>query len=169
ALLNDITWQLRITDPKRAAGFGLQAIEASEAVEDPYNLVKALSFTGVALRNQGFYMEALEYYTRSLEKSLEYDDRVQQCYGYINLANLYLYLNEPEESEQYLLTLEPLAQELADLNVLGYFYLNFGRTRLALEQYAEALDYLQQALAIRVALGNGKGQSTITKDIGEVY
>ncbi|HAA16806.1 MAG TPA: hypothetical protein DCE41_35870, partial [Cytophagales bacterium] len=143
--------------------------EAAENQEDGYNLIKAYSFTGVAYRNRGFYLQALDYYTQGLELALELDDREQQCYGYINLANLHLYLGSPEESERYLKSLQPIAEEVGNPNILGYSYLNYGRTLLALKRHEEALEYIRQSLEVRRATGNLEGQSVCTKYIGDVY
>lgn len=169
ALFNRLCWDLRNEDSKQSLTYGLAAIEASEAVDDTYNLIKAYSFTGVAYRNGGYYKEALEYYTLGLEAALAHDDREQQCYGYINIANLFLLIKNPEVSLEQLERLEPLAVALDNPSILGYMHLNFGRVYLALGHNELALPHLQEALAIRQVAGNQHNQSVCKKYLGDVH
>ncbi|MEL6538704.1 MAG: tetratricopeptide repeat protein, partial [Bacteroidota bacterium] len=168
-ILNALCWELRNEDSRRALSYGLQSIEASKTAKDPYNLIKAYSFTGVVYRNLGYYREALEYYTLGLELALTEDDREQQCYGYINIANLFLLIENPEFSLQQLKRSQSLAVELNNPSILGYLHLNFGRVYLALEQNDSALFHLQEALDIREATGTPHNQSVCKKYLGDAY
>ncbi|HAA20777.1 MAG TPA: hypothetical protein DCP28_19190, partial [Cytophagales bacterium] len=156
-------------DAQQATEYGLQAIAAAEALGDVINLAKAYSFTGVAYRNRGLYPEALDYYTRGLEQALKTNDREQQCYGYLNLANLHLYLSGLDVSQQYLETLRPIAENLGNPGILAYYHLNYGRIQLGLENLEEARKHVQRALAIRRRLEDQEGQSVCMKYLGDIY
>ncbi|MEL6534205.1 MAG: tetratricopeptide repeat-containing sensor histidine kinase [Bacteroidota bacterium] len=168
-VLNQLAWKLRAIDAEESRDFGLQAVEAATEQKDMLALINAYNFTGVAFRNMGYYEDAMDYYFLGLELALEEDNLKQQCYGYMNVANLNLYLGRPAEAFEYLKQLKPLAEELSDDNILGYFYLNYGRALSDLGQHAEALEHVQLSLDIRIRSNNYRGQYVNRKDLGNVY
>ncbi|HAA16457.1 MAG TPA: hypothetical protein DCE41_34030, partial [Cytophagales bacterium] len=149
--------------------FGLQAVTAATEQGDMLALINAYNFTGVAFRNMGYYEDAMDYYLMGLELALEEKNLKQQCYGYMNVANLNLYLGKPNEAFAYLEELKPLAQQVEDDNILGYFYLNYGRALNALGRYEEALESVEASLDIRIRTNNYRGQYVNRKDLGNVY
>ena len=169
ALLNTICWKLRNVDANLSKDYGLMAVEVAKSTRDDYNLMKAYSFTGVAFRNLGYYEEALNYYSKGLQLALDLDEKEQQCYAYINLANLHIYLERPEEAEKQLNTVRKVVLEINDDNISGYFHLNYGRVMLALGMYEEAINHINHSLGIRVKNGTQSQQSVCKKYIADVY
>lgn len=168
-LLSSICWKLRNSDALTAKDYGLKAIEEAKKAEKDTLLVSAYSFTGVTFRNLGYYEEALNYYTKGLDLALKLDIKKQQCYGYINLANLSIYLNQPMKGEQYLRKVATTVQEVNNDNISGYYYLNLGRVMLETTRYRQALIKINKSLEIRNKTGNVIGQSVCKKYIGDVY
>ena len=78
ALLNDICWELRNTDPESAANYGKLAIRSARAMNNRKELLDAFNFTGVAFRNRTYYKEALTYYTQGLQLAQELENFEQQ-------------------------------------------------------------------------------------------
>ncbi|HAA18444.1 MAG TPA: hypothetical protein DCP28_06630, partial [Cytophagales bacterium] len=168
-ILNALAWKLRAIDAEESRDFGLQAVTAATEQGDMVALINAYNFTGVAFRNMGYYEDAMDYYLMGLELALEEKNLKQQCYGYMNVANLNLYLGKPNEAFAYLEELKPLAQQVEDDNILGYFYLNYGRALNALGRYEEALESVEASLDIRIRTNNYRGQYVNRKDLGNVY
>ena len=169
ALLNKICWKLRNVDADLSREYGQQAIDLSLENGNAYDLMQAYSFTGVAFRNLGYYEEALNYYSKGLQLALRLDQKEQQCYAYINIANLHIYLGKPFEAIEYLKTVHPTAQQVGNKNILGYIHLNYGRAHLALDEFKQALEHINKALVLRIENDNLEGQSVCKKYIGDVY
>lgn len=169
ALLNQISWDIRNVDASLSKDYGLMAVDQAKKMEDPYQLMRAYSFTGVAFRNMGYYEEALNYYSKGLDLALELKNQEQQCYGYINIANLYIYLNNPKEAEIHLKKVKPTIERIDKANISGYYYLNVGRIHLEFGRFEEALANINRSLDIRIKSENVTGQSVCKKYIGDVY
>lgn len=166
---NLLSWSLRNKDPEQAKAYGLLAVEAATNTGNTTELIRAYSFTGVAYRNLGYYEEALRYYSLGLDLALETHDKKQQCYAYINLANLHLYLKKPAEAVEQLKKITRLVTELNDPNISGYYHLNLGRAYTGLHLYEKATKALETSLSIRVKNGEKNGQSVCKKYLGDLY
>src|SRR6056297_1178584 len=109
-VFNDLSWELRNSEPGKSIEYGLKAIDLAQKYNDYDNYIKAHSFVGVAYRILGKYSEALDYYFKGLELSKKYDAKEQEAYSYINIGNLYIY------QEYYNIAIENLlkAKEIAE-------------------------------------------------------
>jgi len=166
---NALAWNLRNSNPEQAKEYGLSAIAVAEKSGSKEELIKAYSFTGVAYRNLGYYEEALRHYSKGLDLALKVDNKKQQCYAYINIANLHIYLDKPQKAQEQLETIAETVLALNDLNISGYYHLNLGRVWMMLQRYAEAEKELLKSLAVRLASKNANGQGVCRKYLGDLY
>jgi len=163
-----VCWKLRNSDPEAAVRFGLRAAEAA-GDEHLEALAQAQSFLGVAYRNVGNYSQAMHFYQESLALSKKLDYREQMAYGYINIGNIYLYQDLPDEALPYLEKALQLADELQNNNILGYALLNLGRTRLRQGHYTEALPFLERSLNVRKELDDPEKIAVVHHYIGKTH
>ncbi|MTI31128.1 tetratricopeptide repeat-containing sensor histidine kinase [Xanthovirga aplysinae] len=165
----DSSWDLRNSNPEKAKDFGMKAIELAKKSKYEEGLIKAYGFTGVAFRNLGYFDEALKYYALGFELALKHENYEQMAYAYMNLGNLYLYLNEPEQAKAHIEKVRPLLSKLGNENIEGYYYLNNGRIMLNLKDYDKAMQAFYASLKLRKKGKNKNGQAVCLKYIGDAH
>lgn len=168
-VLNKLTWKLRNSDPEQALNYALEAIKLGNQVNEPEELMKAYSFSGVVYRNLGIYTEAFDQYYLALELAKIHNNIEQMGYSYINLANLYLYQEQHDRALENLYQAEPLANKLDDKKMQAYVALNKGRAFMSLGEKDSAIHELSICYNIRQALNDQEGMAVSTKYIGDVY
>jgi len=168
-VFNDLSWELRNSEPGKSIEYGLKAIDLAQKYNDYDNYIKAHSFVGVAYRILGKYSEALDYYFKGLELSKKYDAKEQEAYSYINIGNLYIYQEYYNIAIENLLKAKEIAEKINHKRILAYTYLNLGRAKMLKKEYNDALNYLQNALTLRIELSNVPAQAVCYKYIGDVY
>lgn len=167
--LNRICWKLRNSDPFTSADYGDSAIAVANNAKYTSGMCKALSFTGVAYRNQGNYVKALQYYFMALDSAAKYNDIENKGYNLINIGNAYIYENKEEEGLPYLLEAIDVATSLGNKNMEAYARLNIGRIKLNLGHFEEAIPYLQKTLEIRKEIGDEGGVAVCYNYIGKYF
>lgn len=165
--LNQICWKLRNYDAAQALSYGQKAIEYAEEIDYQKGLAVAYSFSGVVFRNLGNYVDAFAYYTKGLKLSQQEGLHEQEGYGHINLANLYIYQNDPEKSLKHLRNAQHIADSLKDTGMQAYVHVNFGRAYTKLNRFVEAEYHLWRAYHLRGELGDKDDQAVALKYIGD--
>ncbi len=167
--LLDLTWRNRNTNPELSTIYGQAAIAMVLEKQDSASLPRAYGFTGVAYRNLDQYIKALEYYVKGWQSSININDPEEQAYAYMNLANLNLYIRRPEKSKEYLESLSEILDVVNNENIQGYYYHNYGRTLMVLEEYVLAQENLEKAMELRRSQGNLIRVSVCEKYLGDLY
>lgn len=166
---NNLSWNLRNSNPEKAIEYGKIAIELSEKIDYANGLVKAYSFSGVAYRNSGDYTNAFEFYYKGLELAIKYNLLEQQGYAYTNMGNLYIYQEYFEDAVENLTKSLEIADSLDNQKMLAYSNLNLGRAYLLNLEYEKALSYFNTSINIRIDLKDIGGQAVCIKYIADVY
>lgn len=168
-ILNDLCWELRNSNPSKAAKFGETAIRLADSLHYQQGKLQAMSFTGVCYRNQGNYLKALNYYFDALQIAQDIDNKEQEGYARINIANTYIYQKKYEEALVFLHQAAKIAKTINNNRMLGYSYLNTGRVYTHLGDFDQAISYLEKTLKIRKDLNHHSGEAVTLKYIGDVY
>lgn len=163
------SWQIRNSDPELALQYGLNAMELAQMLNDYENLVKAHSFTGVAYRLLGDYMQAIDIFFNGLALAKKYNIPQQEGYAYINIANLYIYLEYYNVALENLGQALKIAQKIEHKGMLSYVYLNMGRAQMHSMLFEEARENISKALQLRIETENVAGQAVCYKYLGDIY
>jgi signal transduction histidine kinase len=172
SLLNDLlstSWSIRNNNPELALQYGMQAMELARKINDYENLVKAHSFVGVAHRLLGNYMQAVDIFFDGLALAKEHGIAEQEGYAYINIANLYIYLEYYNVALENLEQALEIASRIEHKEMLSYVYLNRGRALIPSNQFEEARESVQKSLELRIETGNTAGQAVSNKYLGDIY
>jgi signal transduction histidine kinase len=167
--LVDQTWINRNSLPEVSLVLGLKAIELADSIGDYYNLVKSHSFTGVAYRLLGDYNNAIDLFFKGLHLSREHNIPQQEGYAYINIANLYIYIEFYTQALENLGPAMEIAREIGDQEMLSYTFLNQGRVLMHLNRTEEAIESITRSLEIRIETGNVPGQAVCYKYLGDIH
>ncbi|MFP4023980.1 MAG: tetratricopeptide repeat protein [Thiohalospira sp.] len=168
-ILNELSWELRNSNPEKSIEYGLKAMEMAQKYDDDENYIQAHSFVGVAYRILGKYSESLDYYFKGLELAKKYNEKEQEGYSYINIGNLYIYQEYYNIAIENLLKAKDIAESINHKRMLAYINLNLGRAKMLKKEYEDALAHYKKALDLRIELNNIPGQAVCYKYIGDVY
>lgn len=168
-LLNDLSWELRNSEPQKSIEYGMEAIKFASNFQDDENLVKAHSFIGVAYRILGNYSESMDYYYKGLELAKTHDQKEQEGYAYINIGNLHIYQGHYYNAIENLNKARVIAEELDHKRMLAYVHLNLGRAQMLRDENYIALENFQKALEIRIEINQVSGQAVCYKYIGDIH
>ncbi len=168
-ILNELSWELRNSEPEKSIDYGLEAIKFAEEYNNYEELVKAHSFIGVAYRILGNYSESMDYYYKGLELAKKYGVTEQEGYAYINIGNLHIYQGYYYNALENLNKGKEIAEKLDHKRMLGYVYLNIGRAQMLREENIEALENFNKALELRIEIDQVSGQAVCYKYIGDIY
>lgn len=167
--LIDQCWNLRNHLPDQSIQLGLRAIGLADSLGDYYNLAKAHGFTGVSYRLLGDYNKAIELFFKGLALSKKHEIPQQEGFAYINIANLYIYLEFYTQALESLAPALEIATNINDNEMLSYIFLNKGRVLLHLDSINPAIENIRLALQIRIESGNTPGQAVCYKYLGDIY
>jgi signal transduction histidine kinase len=165
----DLAWKNRNSIPELSLELSLHAIELADSMNDHFNLAKAYSFSGVSYRLLGDYNKAIESFFKGLSISKMHKIPQQEGYAYINIANLYIYLEFFTHALENLGPALEIAREINDKNMLSYIFLNRGRVLMHLDSIDTAITDIEQALVIRKETGNIPGQAVCYKYLGDIH
>lgn len=167
--LLDLAWENRNTNPEASIIYGEAAIFLALDSEDSSALPRAYGFTGVAYRNLDQYIKALENYVQGWRSAINIKNVEEQAYAYMNLANLNLYINRPEQSKEYLESMSEILDQVDNQNILGYYYHYYGRALMVLGDHGAAEENLKKALELRESQNNAIRVSVCEKYLGDLY
>jgi len=168
-ILNELSWELRNSEPEKSIDYGLEAIKLAEKYNDYENVVQAHGFIGVAYRIIGNYSESMDYYYKGLELAKKYHQKEQEGYAYINIGNLHIYQGYYYNAIENLKMGKEIAEQLGNKRMLGYIHLNLGRAQMLRNENYEALDNFNQTLKLRIEIDQVSGQAVCYKYIGDIH
>lgn len=167
-VLNQLSWELRNSEPQKSIDYGLEALKFAEKYNDFENLIQSHSYIGVAYRILGNYSEAIDYYYDGLKLAKKYGETEQEGYAYINIGNLNIYQGYYHNALENLNKALEIAEKLGHKRLLGYVHLNIGRAQMLRDENLEALKNFNTALEIRIDINQISGQAVCYKYIGDI-
>ena len=170
-LLNELAWQLRDSDPKRALKLSEEAYTDSDNESEPY-------LTGLAcsLRNLAACHARFAQYDESLTKSeeaLKYFETLKDLKGQAqvlrNIGSIHINLgNYPDALNMYLRALK-LSEEEGDTLPQAGSLLNLGFLYEKLKLFQESLVSYQKALPLAEKVKNNHLQSLLKNNIAFTF
>ncbi|MCJ7622245.1 MAG: CHAT domain-containing protein, partial [Anaerolineaceae bacterium] len=148
-----------------------KARELWEGLGDRLNESRAINNTGVVYSYLGEAEKALSLFEQSLEIAREIDDPWREAIWLTNIGESYLDLGNPDLALTYLFQGKALFEEIgeprqvytaANLETIGMAY-------LALAEYEQAEQYLQQALTIMQGQNDLYREAYVLNSLGELY
>ncbi len=180
---------------ERALDYHQRALAIQQEIEDPADEALTLNNTGAVYWSLGQYEEALVYFHQALAVYQEIGYRLGQGSGLNNIGLVYDYLGQDDRALEYYQRALAVQQEIGDrmgeattLNNIGLVYhrhddaledtgdqTDESATRDSIgadespNQYEQALDYYQRALAIQQEIGDRAGEGNTLYNIGTIY
>lgn len=168
-LLNELTDNLRNTDPDSAIYYALKSHELAVEMQDKSGMARSLYFSGVIYRKLGVLSSAIDHLNESLVLYEDLQDSVGLATVYNAFGNLWLYEDMDRAREYYEKSLE-LFRSLGNETYIPYIYLGIGSTYDGKEEYARAQQYYFRALEIMLEAGDSnRTMIAAFLNIGENY
>ena len=153
-LLNDLAWELKISDPKKAREYLDISIQLSKKLDFKKGEGQAFNNRGVVETIDGDYDAAIEFYEKALEIRNELGDQKGVASLYNNIGNLQEELgNHVAALENFQKSLR-LRETLNDTLRMARVMYNIGLVHESMGNYPEALDYVFGHLQISEQLND---------------
>jgi tetratricopeptide (TPR) repeat protein len=129
----------------------------------------AYSNIGLVYWRQGYYSQALDYYSKALKlnEELGYKSKIASALG--NIGSIYLNQGDHTKALDYYLKALKTFEELKDQNKIATSLDGIGNIYGEQKEYIKALDYYFKALEKHEQLGDENGTATSLDNIGVVY
>ena len=150
-LYNDIAWKIRYADPKLAIKYANTALQTAKEpdVDCPTEEARANTIVGICYKNLGEYGEAVKFYEEAHRVRVMLGNKEELAYSNINLANIYININDPEKAMAYVEAIRKDLPEISKKDILAYYHLNYGRICTMKGIYDTAKVELNEALRLR--------------------
>lgn len=146
-ILHELVLNIWLNYPKKAMGYGEEALELSSQTKDSTNISKSLRLIAGVHYYQGDYDQSLSYNVKALDMALELEDSTLINNGYNNLGLIYFELGSYQTSFEYLLrskSMKELRGEVygmpTTLNNIGRVFDRVGNPEEARKYFLEAYD-----------------------------
>ncbi len=151
-----------------------KAYETYEKMENYYkDGDKRLSYVyrgkGIILFFQGKYLEAREFYQKSLDLNLEKNEVYDIAIDYGNIAETYEKLGDNKNALKFYFIALDLEKELNYTSGIIFLYYGIGRTYQAMGELKKTHEYLQKSLDLAIKTQEIREKPRIYQLISEAY
>jgi serine phosphatase RsbU (regulator of sigma subunit) len=146
--LNQTAWDLRRSNPEQALEFVLQSRRQSQELDYKEGLAASWTIAANLHWRLGIYDDALTEARLGLDQSRKLGDLVGEAKNLTTFATVYTDLCDYKVAIDYFLKTANIYEQNGDSKMLAQMFGNVAVVHLRLEQYDQALQYLQRALAI---------------------
>ncbi len=159
----------RMSDFNESERLAKKAIQRLE--DKSISLVSAEAYKnlGTVYYAKGLFAPAIGYYTKSLEISLQLNDKRAVANSYNNLGSVYYRQNDYEKAIDHLHKCLRIREEIGDKSGIVYSYNNIGNVYYNRCEYENAEKYYTQCLNISQEIGEQAAITASYNNIGNVY
>lgn len=168
-ILNAMGFEYRFSYPDSTIYYCNKAYALGQRIRLEKGLSRPLSFIGLAKANQGAYVEALEYQSRSLQIAESQKDTFQMAHGHNNIGRIYFDRGDLVRSYNEFIKARDLFAALDDLSGLAYVYRSLSDVYEAKADYRNALDNALKALSLRRDLSDRRAITSSYMELGLIY
>lgn len=168
-ILNQLCWEFRNDDFKKALAYIGESVTLAEKIKYNEGLAEGLNFTGTIHRKLGNYDKAMEFFFRCLRLAEQFKLKEQNAYAYNNIGEIYTIQSDFENAEKYIQRALIIFQEIKDKKGIAYCFIRLGETMQSQKKLNEALIYFLKCVEIREEINDKRGLAVIYTSIGEIY
>lgn len=128
-----------------------------------------LNSLGIAFRRLGEYEQAIDFFQKGLQVSLDFGKQKSECAFACNLGNLYRDLGQYEQAIDHHKRALNISRNIKDLQREGMCLGNLGIAYRDTAQYKQAIDALNKYLNISKSLNYSQGEAIALNDLGLTY
>ncbi|MEQ8626591.1 tetratricopeptide repeat protein [Ekhidna sp.] len=139
-----------LNDVETSLAHYLLAITPSESLPlHPYNAMECYSHIGFCYRYLGKYIEAIPYYKRAYNFTVEQNDSVEIANQASGLGTIYSNLGDYEKASLYFKEAYDIDFALKDTVAIAYDLVNLGSLHLAMKDAEKAIGYFKEGIRVK--------------------
>lgn len=169
ASYNELTWQYRKVDAKKAINYGEKAIELSKTIGYAKGEAQAYNDLGIIYMDDQNFDKALDYYGKAIPIREHLKDQKGLAALYLKIGLVYQkwgkFAKSIENAQKSLKLYEGLKDDMGISVTLN----NIGTANLSLGNTNAALSYFENSLNIRKSINDVPGVAASYLNIGKVY
>jgi serine/threonine protein kinase/Tfp pilus assembly protein PilF len=164
---------LRLEDPAKAMRYFERAFKYAKSVAQRGGsrglMISCLNNIGLAYRNLGQYLRALDYFKQALEISIELEDPYKITAAAGNIGFTYGQLNNFSKSLEYLHKAVKTAEENKNMKGICDNLTHIGNQYFKHKDYTQAAIYYEKALKIAGDINDNTSVKDIYKRFADLY
>lgn len=167
--LNDLTWELRSSNPSAAKEYGLAALKIVDRISNQKYKSQLLNFLGVIYGNLGDLDSAYHYYKLGYELGKENNNKREIAYSLNNLGDYYFKKALYSVALENIMESYNIFEEIIDQRGMAYTLNDIGEIYMKQFDHEKALEYFKRSGDIRLAIGDDRGYAKSLINMASVY
>ncbi|OJJ14740.1 hypothetical protein BKI52_41635 [marine bacterium AO1-C] len=167
-VLTELCWELNESDPKKALGFGKEALLLAKTNKYTQGEAVALKNIGVLYQYQGNYPQALENYLQSLKIFEQIKDESGIANVLNNIGIVYRNQGNNKKALTYFVRVQKIDEANGDQTGLASILNNLGSIYYQEDNFEKAQEYFEKSLKIEESLKDDAGISISYNNLGLV-
>ena len=160
----------RITEPQQSLGYSNLAHALATDVGDKNRLAQAFKWMAIVYERQGNYVDATDYYTRSLETFRDAGDKLGESNILNNLGVIYNNQGDDAKALESFLASLRIGEEMNDTRRAGTALLNVGSVYMKKPQtHASAIESFEKAIPLMQESDYLLGEGVVYINLGETF
>lgn len=168
-LLNDISWQYKLSDLKKSFQLADEAQKLSEKINYKEGIAKGYILHGVYNTIAGNYAAALESYEKCKVIREGLHDSTGIAAVFHDIGTVHMYQGNYDKALDYLLKSLRIEERFGDKQHIGEGYLNVGDVYSNMKKFDQALYYYFKYIELNKGYGKLDALADIQNNIGNVY
>ena len=167
-IFTELCWELNESDPKKALGFGKEALTLAKTIKYTRGEAISLKNIGVLYQYQGNYPQALENYLQSLKIFEQIKDEAGIANVLNNIGIVYRNQGNYKKALTYFVRVQKIDEKNKDQTGLASILNNLGSIYYQQDEFEKAKGYFMQSLNIEKGLKDDGGVSISYNNLGLV-
>lgn len=147
----------------------MDALSVFQNIGDQQGTAKALNAVGAVYFDLGNFDSALDFFTKSLDKSREAGDTRREIAALNNIGEVYREQSKPDEALRFYFEGMELAEKLGDQETMGNLLLGAGIVYTDTDDFDRAIDYIYRALACSEEISDNITRAHCLTNLGNLY
>ncbi|MBC8045128.1 MAG: tetratricopeptide repeat-containing sensor histidine kinase [Rhizobacter sp.] len=169
SVLNELSWELRLSNPVRGLGLCTEALRLAQATDHALGIAQSLCNCAVCNWYLANYDATAVKAHEALTRFRTLGDKPGEASALNWLGNAYFSVGDSGGALDFHRQSLALRESLGDHNAMAYSLSNIGLVHYRLGDFTSALDHCLRSLRIRDAGGDKQGLAMSLNDIGRIY
>ncbi|WP_456438568.1 tetratricopeptide repeat-containing sensor histidine kinase [Psychroserpens sp.] len=167
--LNELSWEYKINDPKKAKYFAEKAIQLSDSISYDRGRITAMTRLGIVLIYEREYNKAEEIYLEVLELEEEKNYTYGIGRAQNQLSEIYSNKEELNKALSYSLLSLDSFKKINNKTLIAVVSNKVGSLYTEMGKYDKAMDYLLESIEYHNITGNKIGLASTSLNLGLLY
>ena len=165
----ELAWDLIYSNPDSTYLCAKKAYSLVKDSKSKRQQTKVLNLLGGYFQVKSDYLQAIEYYQRSLKIGTELNDADAMLVAFGNIGSLYIHMGQSKKGLEYQLKSLAIAEKFNRRHNLGSIYNNLCLLYINLNDFEKSKEYGKKSLAIYSEFNEKNGICSSSGNLGNAY